>query len=312
MRKVRLGRRVHDVAHTSGMTLMNTLVYLNGQFLSKKEAKVSIFDHGYLFGDGIFETLRSYNGTIFKLGDHMDRLFDSAKYVRMSIPVSKTDLQNLCRETLKRSSLKDAYLRITVSRGIGDRGIDPDSCKSPTLSIIVKDLPLYPEEYYISGIPTRIVSVRKTSDESVSYRVKSCNYQNNILARIELNQYGLIEGFILNSQGLITEGTVSNVFIIKRGNILTPSPACGCLEGITRNTVIEIAETELKVRVQSTQITRFEVYTADECFITNTLMEMIPVVSVDGRPIGDGSPGRMTQKLHRLFRQVANQEKQAG
>src|SRR5438128_250721 len=163
---------------------MGTLVYLNGQFLSKEEAKVSIFDHGYLFGDGIFETLRSYNVTIFKLSDHLDRLFDSGKYMRMSIPVSKTDLQNLCHETLKRSSLKDAYLRITVSRGIGERGIDPDLCKTPTLSIIVKDLPLYPPDCYTLGIPTMIVSVRKTGDESLSNRVKSCNYQNNILAKI--------------------------------------------------------------------------------------------------------------------------------
>ena len=285
---------------------MGTLVYLNGQFLSKDEAKVSIFDHGYLFGDGIFETLRSYNGTIFRLGDHLDRLFDSAKYMRMTIPVSKADLQNLCDETLKRSLLKDAYLRITVSRGIGERGIDPDLCKDPTLSIIVKDLPLYPADCYRLGIPTMIVSVRKTADESLSNRVKSCNYQNNILAKIELNQHELIEGFFLNSQGFIAEGTVSNVFIIKKRNILTPSPACGCLEGITRNTVIEIAERELAVSVRNAQITRYEVYTADECFITNTLMEIMPVVSVDGRVIGNGSPGPMTQKLYHLFRQLVN------
>ncbi|MFI5305336.1 MAG: branched-chain-amino-acid transaminase [Nitrospiria bacterium] len=281
---------------------MGTMVYLNGQFVTKEEAKISIFDHGYLFGDGIFETLRSYEGSIFKLNEHLERFFDSARYMSMTVPYSKIELQNLSYDLLKKSGLNDAYLRITLSRGIGERGIDPDQCKSPTLSIIAKDLPLYPQEYYSQGIPSMIVSIRKISDDSMSNRVKSCNYQNNILAKIELNRHKMIEGFLLNTQGFISEGTVSNVFIIKKGIILTPSMVSGCLEGITRNTVIDVAGKELGKNVQETQISRYDFYTADECFITNTLMELMPVISVDGRLIGRGLPGSITQELSHQFK----------
>lgn len=288
---------------------MGTIVYLNGQFVSKEEAKVSIFDHGYLLGDGIFETLRSYGGVIFKLEEHLHRLFNSAKYMMLTIPRSKTELTDLAYEALAKSSLRDAYLRITVSRGVGERGINPDFCKEPTLSIIVKEVPEYPPESYAAGIETMIVSVRKMSHESLSPQIKSCNYQNNILAKIELNQRGLIEGFLLNNEGYLAEGTVSNVFIVKGGNIMTPSPACGCLEGITRQAVIELAQKELQLGVQETQLTRYDIYTSDECFITNTIMELMPVVNIDGRVVGNGQPGVLTRHLHTLFQALTRSER---
>ncbi len=284
---------------------MGTIIYLNGKFVSKEEAKVSLFDHGYLFGDGIFETLRSYNGIIFKLDEHLHRLFNSAKYLMLSIPISKTALKDLAYDALKRSLLKDAYVRITVSRGVGERGINPDFCKKATLSIIVKEIPLYPSGCFSSGIETMIVSIRKMSNESLSPQVKGCNYQNNILAKIELNQNGMLEGFLLNEEGFVTEGTVSNVFIVKRGNIMTPSPACGCLEGITRNTIIEIAKKQLQLCVHEAEFTRYDLYTADECFITNTIMEIMPVVKVDGRVVGNGKPGQTTRTLQSLFQELA-------
>ncbi|MCK6627332.1 MAG: branched-chain-amino-acid transaminase [Anaerolineae bacterium] len=288
---------------------MGTIVYLNGQFVSKEEARVSIFDHGYLLGDGIFETLRAYGGVIFKLEEHLQRLFNSAKYMMLTIPVSKAELTDLAYQTLAKSSLQDAYLRITVSRGVGERGINPDFCKEPTLSIIVKEVPEYPPESYAVGIEAMIVGVRKMSHESLSPQIKSCNYQNNILAKIELNQRGLLEGFLLNHEGYLAEGTVSNVFIVKNGNILTPSPACGCLEGITRQTVIELAQKELQLGVQETQLTRYDLYTADECFITNTIMELMPVVNIDGRVVGNGQPGALTRQLHALFQALARSER---
>ncbi len=287
---------------------MTTIVYLNGDFVPGEQAKVSIFDHGYLFGDSIFETLRSYEGTIFRLEAHLDRLSDSARYMKMTLPASRTELADLCYETIARSGLSDAYLRVTVSRGVSERGIDPDRCPHPTLSIIAKDPPAYPAEGYVNGIPTVIVSLRKVADEALSGRVKGGNYQNHILAKMELNQHGVIEGFLLNPQGFVVEGTVSNVFIVKDGTLLTPSGASGCLEGITRNAVLDLAARQLGVPAAAGFITRYDLYTADECFLTNTLMEILPVSRVDGRPVGDGRPGPTTLKLSALFKQLVAAE----
>jgi len=287
---------------------MATIVYLNGDFVPGEEAKVSLFDHGYLFGDSIFETLRSYEGTLFRVEAHLDRLADSARYMKMTLPKSRTELTDLCYETLARSGLSEAYLRVTVSRGVSDRGIDPDRCPRPTLSIIAKDPPAYPPEGYVTGIPTVIVSLRKVADEALSGRVKGGNYQNHILAKMELNQHGVIEGFLLNPQGFVVEGTVSNVFIVKGGTVLTPSGASGCLEGITRNVIMDLAARSLGLPVVAGFITRYDLYTADECFLTNTLMEVMPVSRVDGRPIGDGKPGPTTLKLAALFKQLVATE----
>jgi branched-chain amino acid aminotransferase len=294
------------------LTDMPVVVFLNGQFVSKEDAKVSIFDHGYLFGDGIFETLRAYGGSIFRLRQHLDRLWRSAQYFHLSIPCSKDELGELSRKALNQSGLQDAYLRITLSRGIGERGIDPDACKSPTVSVIVKDLSRYPAEYYQKGADTKILSVRKIADDALSNQVKGCNYQNNILGKIELNQAGMIEGFLLNTRGFVAEGTVSNIFVIARGVLRTPSVSSGCLEGITRNAVMEIAREQYGIPVEEKELTRYDLYTADECFMTNTIMEIMPVRSVDGRQIGGSIPGGMTQLLTRGFQELIKQERDNG
>jgi branched-chain amino acid aminotransferase len=291
---------------------MPVVVCLNGQFVSKEDAKVSIFDHGYLFGDGIFETLRAYGGSIFRLKQHLDRLWRSAQYFHLRIPCSQDKLGELSRQTLKHSGLQDAYLRITISRGVGDRGIDPEACKSPTVSVIVKDLPRYPAECYQKGADTKILSVRKIADDALSSQVKGCNYQNNILGKIELNQAGLIEGFLLNSRGFVAEGTVSNVFVVAKGTLRTPSVSSGCLEGITRNAVIEIAREQYGIRVEEKELTRYDLYTADECFMTNTIIEVMPVCSVDGRQIGVSIPGAMTQLLTRGLQELIKRERDNG
>jgi len=280
---------------------MAIVVYLNGEFLSKEDAKISIFDHGYLFGDGIFETLRAYGGNIFRLCQHLDRLWRSAQYFRLSIPYSRSELAELCRRALKHSGLYDAYLRITISRGVGDRGMDPDACTLPTISIIVKEVPRYPAECYQNGLETKILSMRKITDEALSSQVKGCNYQSNILGKIELNEAGMIEGFFLNTRGHIAEGTVSNVFVVARGALWTPSVSSGCLEGITRNAVIEIARGRCGIAVEEKELTRYDLYTADECFLTNTIMEIMPVRSVDGRLIGTMVPGVVTRQLVKGF-----------
>ena len=287
---------------------MPVVVCLNGLFVSKEDAKVSIFDHGYLFGDGIFETLRAYGGGIFRLGRHLDRLWRSAQYFHLSIPYSKDELSELSRQALKHSGLQDAYLRITISRGIGEHGIDPKACSSPTVSIIVKDLPRYPAECYQKGAETKILSVRKIADEALSNQVKGCNYQNNILAKMELNQVGLIEGFMLNTRGFVAEGTVSNVFVVAGGALWTPSVSSGCLEGITRNAVIGIARNQYGITVEEKELTRYDLYTADECFLTNTIMEIMPVRAVDGRQIGASIPGNMTQRLTDGFHELIKRE----
>jgi branched-chain amino acid aminotransferase len=291
---------------------MPVVVCLNGQFVSKEDAKVSIFDHGYLYGDGIFETLRAYGGSIFRLRQHLDRLWRSAQYFRLSIPYSKKGLDHLSRKTLDQSGLQDAYLRITISRGVGERGIDPDACQSPTVSVIVKDLPRYPAECYQKGAETKILSTRKIADEALSTQVKGCNYQNNILGKIELKQAGVIEGFFLNSRGFVAEGTVSNVFVVTKGVVRTPSVSSGCLEGITRNAVIEIAREQYGFPVEEKELTRYDLYTADECFMTNTIMEIMPVRSVDGRQIGASIPGGMTKQLLGGFQELIKRERDNG
>jgi branched-chain amino acid aminotransferase len=284
------------------------VVYLNGRFVAPSDAVVSLFDHGYLFGDGFFETLRAYDGTWFRLDAHLDRLFDAARFLLIAMPTSRSDLARLAYAALERSGLRDAYLRITVSRGVGERGIDPALCPSPTLSLIVKEVPLYPAAWYDSGIPTRIVSVRRIAEDALSARIKGCNYQNLILAKLEANQHGAPEGLLLNAEGFLAEGTVSNVFIARRGELLTPTPTCGCLEGITRGAVIELAR-QNRSGVRETRISRYDLYTADECFLTSSLMELLPVVDVDGRAIGDGKPGEVTRRLHRLYRELTRSER---
>lgn len=290
---------------------MGSIVYLNGEFVAPEDAKVSIFDFGYLFGDGIFETIRAYDGHVFRLDHHIDRFFRASRYILVDPPVDTAGLTKLCHETLERSGNRDAYLRITLSRGVG-RGIDPASCGEPTLSIVAREHTPYPEDAYRDGIQTKVVSVRRVADDALSPRIKGNNYQNHILAKHELNQCGLREGFLLNNRGFVAEGTISNVFIVNKGELSTPSLSCGCLEGITRNAVLEIARGELAIAAHETELTPFDLHTADECFVTNTLMEVLAVVNVDGRTIGEGRPGAVTLDLHRRYQALVEREANAS
>jgi branched-chain amino acid aminotransferase len=288
---------------------MGSLVYLNGRFVAPEDARVSIFDHGYLFGDGCFETLRAYEGFVFRLGAHLDRLLDSCRYLMIPLGHSREELAALCSQALERSGIANAYLRITVSRGVGKGGIDPRHCEQPTLSIIVRDLMPYPADAYASGMAAAVLTTRKIAQDALSTQIKSCNYQNNILAKLELNRLGLMEGFLLNREGFVAEGTVSNVFTVKDGILRTPSVSCGCLAGITRQAVLELAEREFGVGVGEARLSVYDLYTADECFITNTLMELIPVVRIDDRTIGPGKPGTVTRRLQQLYQELIATER---
>ena len=279
------------------------LIYLNDRFVNKKDALVSVYDHGFLYGDGVFEGIRAYEGNVFRLDEHIDRLYDSAKSIMLSVPFTKEELSELTVETLKRNQLNDAYIRIVVSRGVGNLGLDPSSCRRPQVIIIAEQLSLFPKALYETGIEIVTVATRRNRSDVLSPKVKSLNYLNNILVRIEANLAGVSEALMLNDQGYVAEGSADNVFIIKNGEILTPPGYVGALEGITRNAVMEIAS-GLGYPVREQVFTRHDVYVADEMFLTGTAAEVISVVKVDGRTIGDGTPGELTKKLLKEFRKT--------
>ncbi|RKY03583.1 branched-chain amino acid aminotransferase [Candidatus Poribacteria bacterium] len=280
------------------------LIYLNGKFVPKEEAKISVFDHGLLYGDGVFEGIRSYNGRVFKLDEHLKRLYDSAKAIRLRIPLSMEEMREVVLETLRRNNLRDAYIRLVVTRGEGDLGLDPDKCREPTVFCIADKIVLYPERYYKEGLRVITVSTRRNYVEALNPRIKSLNYLNNILAKIEGKLAGVEEAIMLNAEGYVVECTGDNVFIVRNGSLITPPVYIGALEGITRNTVMELAR-GMGIEVREEPFTRYELYTADECFLTGTAAEVIPVVEVDGRPIGDGKPGQLTLKIMEAFREYA-------
>ncbi len=279
------------------------LIYLNGQFVRKKDAVVSVYDHGFLYGDGVFEGIRMYEGNVFRLTEHIDRLYDSAKSIMLSIPHSKQELSDLVVETLKRNNLLDAYIRVVVSRGVGNLGLDPSSCSEPQVIIIAEELTLFPKELYETGIDIVSVATRRNRSDVLSPKVKSLNYLNNILVRIEANLAGVSEALMLNEQGYVAEGSADNVFIVKNGEILTPPGYVGALEGITRNVIMDIAR-NLGLSMKEQVFTRHDVYVADEVFLTGTAAEVIAVVKVDGRTIGDGKPGSYTNRLLKEFRKT--------
>lgn len=280
------------------------LIYLNGKFVPREEAKISVFDHGLLYGDGVFEGIRSYNGRVFKLDEHLKRLYDSAKAIRLEIPLSLEEMREVVLETLRRNNLRDAYIRLVVTRGEGDLGLDPDKCRKPTIFCIADKIVLYPERYYKEGLRVITVSTRRNYVEALNPRIKSLNYLNNILAKIEGKLAGVEEAIMLNADGYVVECTGDNIFIVRSGSLITPPVYIGALEGITRNTVIELAK-GMGIEVREEPFTRYELYTADECFLTGTAAEVIPVVEVDGRPIGDGKPGQLTLKIMEAFREYA-------
>lgn len=281
------------------------LIYIDGEFLPKAEAKVSVFDHGLLYGDGVFEGIRSYNGRVFKLDEHLERLYDSAKSIMLQIPIPIETMKEKVLETLRLNHLTEAYIRLIVTRGIGDLGLDPDKCPKPTIIIIADKITLYPPKFYEEGLEIVTVSIRRNYAEAINPRIKSLNYLNNILAKIEGKQAGAEEVLMLNAEGYVVECSGDNIFWIKNEVLVTPPVHMGILEGVTRNSVIDLAR-EAGMRVEERVFTRHDLYIADECFLTGTAAEVIPVVKIDQRSIGDGQPGKITQKLIDAFRQYAN------
>lgn len=281
------------------------LIYIDGEFLPKAEAKVSVFDHGLLYGDGVFEGIRSYNGRVFKLDEHLERLYDSAKSIMLQIPISIETMKETVLETLRRNHLTEAYIRLIITRGVGDLGLDPDKCPKPSIIIIADKIVLYPQKFYEDGLEIVTASVRRNYAEAINPRIKSLNYLNNILAKIEGKQAGAEEVLMLNAEGYVVECTGDNIFWIKDETLVTPPVHMGILQGVTRNSVINLAR-DAGMQVEERVFTRHDLYIADECFLTGTAAEVIPVVKIDRRAIGDGQPGKITQRLISAFRQYAN------
>jgi branched-chain amino acid aminotransferase len=276
-------------------------IYLNGQFVLKQEAKVSVYDHGFLYGDGVFEGIRVYDGNVFRLDEHLDRLYYSAKSIMLEIPHTKKEMTDIVVQTLQKNQLKNAYIRLVISRGVGNLGLDPASCATPQVIVIAEELALFPKKLYKTGLEIVTVATRRNRPDVLSPKVKSLNYLNNILVKIEASLAGVSEALMLNDQGYVAEGSADNVFIVKGNKILTPPGYIGALEGITRNAIIELAD-ELGYDMREEPFTRHDVYVADEVFLTGTAAEVIAVVKVDGRVIGEGVPGKETNRLLEAFR----------
>jgi len=286
---------------------MSIQVYVNGEFFPKEEAKISVFDHGFLYGDGVFEGIRAYDGRVFKLKEHIDRLYDGARGIMLDIPLTKEEMMEVVLETLRRNQLRDAYIRLVVSRGTGDLGLDPRKCQKPTIICIADKIVLYPEKLYVEGLEIITAATRRNRPEGVNAQMKSLNYLNNIMAKIEANLAGAPEALMLNTEDYVAECTGDNIFIVKKGVIITPPPYVGILVGITRNAIIDLAQ-KMGIPVEEKVFTRYEVFTADECFLSGTAAEAIPVVKVDGRPIGDGKPGPITKKIIEAFKELTKTE----
>lgn len=275
-------------------------IYIDGEYFDKQDAKVSVFDHGLLYGDGVFEGIRVYGGKIFKRQEHIDRLWDSAKAIWLEIPMSKEQMIEDMEKTVALNEVKDGYIRLIVTRGVGDLGLDPAKCTKACIIIIAAGITLYPPELYEKGLVIVTVSSPRIHPASLSPRIKSLNYLNNIMAKIEGKQAGCIEALMLNHKGELAECTGDNVFLVRKGRLLTPSPDAGILEGVTRNCVIDLAR-EAGIEVMEIPLTKYDAYVADECFLTGSAAEIIPVVKIDGRVIGEGKPGPITKQLKERF-----------
>ncbi len=278
-------------------------IYLNGKLVPKEEAKVSVFDHGLLYGDGVFEGIRFYEGRVFRLDDHIDRLYRSARAIALTIPMDRDAMSLAVLETIRANDMTDGYVRLVVTRGEGSLGLSPKSCPHPGIFIIAAGITLYPEEMYRTGLKVVTCATRRIAHGALSPMVKSLNYLNNIMAKIEAEQSGAGEGLMLNEQGYVAECTGDNVFLVRDGRILTPPIAAGALTGVTRAVVFELAQ-QLGIDIREENLTRYDIYTADECFLTGTAAELIPVVELDSRPIHDGKPGPITRRLTELFRDL--------
>ena len=283
-------------------------IYINAKFYEKENAKISVFDHGLLYGDGVFEGIRSYNRRVFKLKEHIDRLFESAQSIMLKIPLTKEQLIKAVLQTVKMNKLDNAYIRLVVTRGEGDLGLDPRKCyKGSTIIIIADKIALYPEKLYREGLSIVTVPTVRNLPEALNPQIKSLNYLNNILAKIEAANSGSDEAIMLDSLGYVAECTGDNIFVVKNGHFYTPPQCMGTLRGITRDSVLDIARKH-KIPAHEHVITRHEVYISDECFLTGTAAEIIPVVKVDGRVIGLGKPGKLTLGLMKRFKQLTHKE----
>ena len=280
--------------------MAESLVYINGELVPESEAKISVFDHGFLYGDGVFEGIRAYRGVVFKLREHIERLYDSAKFLRIEIPMSKEDLMEAILETVRRNGSSDCYIRVVVTRGVGDLGLDPRKCKKPSIIIIARPMAPLLGKRAVSLI---ISSVRRDGVDATNHQAKSLNYLNNILAKLEAINAGADDAVMLDSRGFVSEATGENIFIVKDERIMTPPPTSGILSGITRDCVIELAR-RLGYEVVERELTPFELLTADEVFLTGTAAEIVPVESVNGRKIGERVPGPVTERLIREFEKL--------
>ena len=276
-------------------------IFLDGKFVDEADAKVSVFDHGLLYGDGVFEGIRLYGGNVFRLDEHLERLEYSAKAILLELPMTRAELAAATCETCLQNNLKDAYIRLVVTRGVGDLGLAPWNCSKPTTFIIASKISLYPQEHYDNGLAIVTVPTRRISPAALPPTIKSLNYLNNTLGKIEARQFGALEAIMLNDQGFIAECTADNIFTVHKGALYTPSASQGALKGVTRGTIVDIAR-NLDIPLHETPMTRYDVWCADECFLTGTGAEVIPVSKLDGRVIGTGKPGPITQRVLADFR----------
>jgi len=278
-------------------------VYIDGQYYPKSLAKISVYDHGFLYGDGVFEGIREYNGVVFKLKEHIDRLFRSAHAIMLKIPLTKQEMIQAVVETLRKNKMKDSYIRLVVSRGVGDLGLDPRKCPTPTIIIITDTINIRAGNAKETGITTMFSWVRRNPVDATTHEIKSLNYLNSVIAKIEANACGVDEAICLEPNGCIAEGVGENVFIVKDGELLTPPTSTGALAGITAEVVTQIAA-KLGIKLTTTNLTPFMIFTADEAFFTGTAMEMVPIREVNKRIIGTGKPGPVTKKLMVEFQKV--------
>jgi branched-chain amino acid aminotransferase len=297
-----------SVVFQTNITAFNIMeVYIDGKFYPKAEAKISVFDHGFLYGDGIFEGIRLYKGCVFRLDEHLERLEMSAKAICLNLPWSRQQIAEIVCESCRRNQLTDGYIRLVISRGFGDLGLSPKNCPTPSIICIADSIKLYPEEFYSTGMKIITAPTRRISPAALPPMIKSLNYLNNIMAKMEAQQHGFHECLMLNEQGYVSECTGDNVFLIHKGKMYTPASHSGALVGITRQVALEIAQA-LKIPTVETNLTRYDVWNADECFLTGTAAEVIPVIEVDARTIGTGKPGPITGKILAEFRKKASIE----
>ena len=296
-----------DARSINKSKIMSRKIWLDGKIVDEADAKISVFDHGLLYGDGIFEGIRFYNGRVFRLTEHIERLYLSAKALLLKMPWTLEEVCEATLQTIRANGLKDGYIRLVVTRGIGDLGLNPYLCPTPSMFIIASGITLYPAELYENGLEVVTCSTRRPTPASLSPQVKSLNYLNNVMAKVEALKAGAKEGLMLNEQGYVAECTGDNVFIVKKDEVITPPVSDGSLDGITRQVIFELCA-ELGITIREMSMARYDVYTADESFLTGTAAETIPMVKLDEREIGDGKPGQISLKLIEAYRQKVRSE----